>query len=147
MKTVGNILWFILGGFFMAIEYFFFGILLCLTLIGIPFGWQVIKLSALAIWPFGREAKRKEQSEGCLSTGMNIVWILLGGIEIALSHAILGIIFFITIIGVPFGKQHFKLASVALTPFGREIKKIEDHKDDKSPVNVEINIVNNPGQN
>ena len=130
----------------MAVEYFFFGLVLCLTIIGIPFGLQIIKLSSLAIWPFGREAVHKEKADGCLSTGMNIIWIFLGGIEIALTHAFLGIVFFITIIGIPFGKQHFKLAAVALTPFGREIvKSKKETKED--PVTVTVNITNNQNNN
>ncbi|MCR5423212.1 MAG: YccF domain-containing protein [Bacteroidales bacterium] len=146
MKTIGNILWVIFGGLFMAIEYFFFGLVLCLTLIGIPFGLQVIKLASLAIWPFGRDAIHKEKTEGCLTTGMNILWIFLGGIETAISHAIFGVVFFITIIGIPFGKQHFKLAAVVLTPFGREIVNSEKaHKEDG--VSVVVNITNNQNNN
>lgn len=129
----------------MAVEYFFFGLLLCITIIGIPFGLQIIKLSSLAIWPFGREAVRKEKTDGCLSTGMNILWIFLGGIEIALTHAILGIFFFITILGIPFGKQHFKLAAVALTPFGRDIVKIKN-KERKDAI-VKVTVVNNINNN
>ena len=105
----------------MALGYFLGGLILCLTIIGIPFGIQIIKLSSLALWPFGREVRYKEQTEGCLNTGMNVLWFLVGGIWLALDHAILGFLFCITIVGIPFGKQHFKLAAIALTPFGREI--------------------------
>ena len=121
MKTLGNIIWVIFGGLFLALGYVISGILLCCTIIGIPFGLQIFKVASLALWPFGREVRYKQQSSGCLSTGMNVLWILIGGIWLALEHVIVGVIFFITIIGIPFGKQHFKLAAIALTPFGREI--------------------------
>lgn len=117
------------GGFFLALEYIIVDILLCCTIIGIPFGWQVIRLSGLALWPFGKEIRRKQQTVGCLSTGMNLLW-LLGGFVLALQHVIVGVFFCITIIGIPFGKQHFKLASIALTPFGREIVSSEKVKDE-----------------
>ncbi len=121
MKTLGNIIWLLFGGLFLALGYVFSGIILCLTIIGIPFGLQIFKVAGLALWPFGREVRYKQQSAGCLATGMNVLWILIGGIWLALEHVIIGAIFFITIIGIPFGKQHFKLAAIALTPFGREI--------------------------
>lgn len=123
MKTIGNLIWLIFGGIFIAIEYFISSIILFVTIIGIPFGLQTLKLSGLVLWPFGKETLFKEKGTGCLSTIMNLIWILIGGIWISLSHVIFGIIFGITIIGIPFAKQHFKLAGLALTPFGREIVK------------------------
>lgn len=125
MKILGNIIWVLFGGFFMTLGYIFSGLLLMITIIGIPFGWQILKLSSLCLWPFGRDSRVKEQGTGCLSTGMNVLWFLIGGIWIAVGHAIWGTIFCITIIGIPFGKQHFKLAAIALTPFGREIVSVE----------------------
>ena len=121
MKILGNIIWVVFGGLFLAIQYFISSLLLMITIIGIPFGLQTMKLAGLALWPFGKVVRTKEQGTGCLSTGMNLLWIILGGWLIALEHAFIGIIFFITIIGIPFGKQHFKLAAIALTPFGREV--------------------------
>lgn len=123
MKTIGNLIWLIFGGIFIAIEYFISSIILFVTIIGIPFGLQTLKLSGLVLWPFGKETRFKEKGTSCLSTIMNLIWILIGGIWISLSHVIFGIIFGITIIGIPFAKQHFKLAGLALTPFGREIVK------------------------
>lgn len=120
MKTIGNILWVIFGGIFIAIEYFIASILLFITIIGIPFGLQTLKLAGLALWPFGKEITRKENSSGFLSTIMNIIWFFIGGIWISLTHLVFAVIFFITIIGIPFGMQHLKLAGLALTPFGRE---------------------------
>jgi len=121
LKILGNIIWLVFGGVFIAIEYAISSVLLMITFIGIPFGLQTLKLASLAIWPFGREAVFTERSTGCLSTIMNILWLLLGGICIAISHAIFGVFFYITLIGIPFGNQHFKLASIALFPFGRTI--------------------------
>lgn len=121
MKTLGNIIWLVFGGIFIAIEYFIGSILLIITIVGIPFALQTFKLGLLALWPFGRTSIISEQPTGCISTLMNLVWLLFGGFWIAISHALLGLLFFITIIGIPFGQQHFKLATVALTPFGRDI--------------------------
>lgn len=121
MKILGNIIWILFGGFIIALEYFVASLVLIVTIIGIPFGIQTFKLGLLALWPFGSEIREKPQSGGCLTTLMNIIWILFGGIWIALSHFVFGCLFFITIIGIPFGRQHFKLASLALTPFGKEI--------------------------
>lgn len=121
MKTLGNIIWLLFGGLFCAIEYFVASLALFVTIIGIPFGIQTIKLGVLAIWPFGAEIKIKPGNPGCISTLMNILWFFIGGIWICLTHLVFGIILAITIIGIPFAKQHFKLASLALTPFGREV--------------------------
>ncbi|MBN2174252.1 MAG: YccF domain-containing protein [Bacteroidales bacterium] len=121
MKFIGNIIWLLFGGIVIAIEYAIGSILLMVTIIGIPFGLQTLKLASLALWPFGREAVFTERSTGCLSTFMNILWLFLGGFWIAVSHAVFGILLFITLIGIPFGIQHFKLASTALLPFGRTI--------------------------
>ena len=121
MRILGNILWLILGGLITAIEYFISSIILMITIIGIPFGIQTLKLGILALWPFGKTTVQSERSSGCLYIIFNIIWIFIGGIWIALSHLIFGVILYITIIGIPFGNQHFKLASLALTPFGRDI--------------------------
>jgi len=122
MSLLGNILWIILGGgIILFLEYLFSGLLLCITIIGIPFGIQCIKLSTLALLPFGREIKNSEKASGCISTVMNIIWILIGGIWITLTHLLFAIIFAITIIGIPFAKQHLKLASLALVPFGKVV--------------------------
>jgi len=91
------------------------------TIVGIPFGIQTLKLAVLALWPFGAEIRMKQGNPGCISTIMNVIWIFIGGIWISLTHLVFGFLFAITIIGIPFALQHFKLASLALTPFGREI--------------------------
>ena len=121
MNLLGNIIWLIFGGLIVAFAYLVSSILLFITIIGIPFGLQTIKLAGLALSPFGKDTRVIDKSQGCLSTLMNLIWILFGGIWICLSHVVFGIILGITIIGIPFAKQHFKLATLALTPFGREI--------------------------
>lgn len=124
MGILGNILWIVLGGgiiiFFM---YLLGGFLLCLTIVGIPFGWQCIKLSILALVPFGKEVTVKENAGGVLAIIMNVIWILFGGFWIAITHLLLAVLLAITVIGIPFAKQHIKLASLSLTPFGREIEE------------------------
>ena len=110
-----------LGGILISFYYAVVGLLFCLTIIGIPFGVQLFKMAGFAIWPFGREVTAGPNDTGCLSILMNIIWIICGGIEIAILHVWFGIIFCITIIGIPFGLQHFKMALLALVPFGKEI--------------------------
>jgi len=122
MSFLGNLIWLIFGGFLVFIEYMVAGFLLCLTIVGIPFGIQAFKLASLALWPFGTTIGMKSYAPGCLSTIMNLIWLLIGGIWIALTHLVFGILLGITIIGIPWAKQHLKLVSLALTPFGREIQ-------------------------
>lgn len=121
MKFLGNILWFLLGGFIVSIYYFIVGLLFCITIIGIPFGLQLIKLAGFALWPFGHDIESDTNDGGCLSIIMNVIWILVGGIEIAMLHLSFGVMLCVTIIGIPFGIQHFKMALLALIPFGKRI--------------------------
>lgn len=121
MGTLGNLIWLVFGGFLVFLEYMVAGLLLCITIIGIPFGLQAFKLGILALWPFGTTIGYHESAPSCLSTIMNLIWLIIGGIWIALTHLIFGILLGITIIGIPWAKQHFKLVSLALTPFGRKL--------------------------
>ena len=116
-----NVLWLVLGGIITALEYVVSSLLLMVTIVGIPLGMQTLKLAGLALWPFGKTVRTAERAGGCLHILMNALWILLGGIWIALSHLVFGAILCITVIGIPFGLQHFKLAGLALTPFGKDI--------------------------
>ena len=116
-----NLLWLVFGGIFTAIEYLVASLLMMITIIGIPFGMQTLKMASLALWPFGKTVRSGARSGGCLYILMNVLWILLGGIWICLSHLAFGVVLCITIIGIPFGLQHFKLAGLALTPFGKDI--------------------------
>lgn len=121
MKLLGNLVWLIFGGFFIALEYLVASFLLIITLVGIPFGLQTLKLGRLALWPFGSKVTEGGGSGGCLSVFMNIFWILIGGVWISLTHLLFGLLLCITIVGIPFGMQHFKMAGLALTPFGKNI--------------------------
>ncbi|WP_075602025.1 YccF domain-containing protein [Saccharicrinis aurantiacus] len=123
MRTLGNVIWFVFGGIFISIGYILASIPLFVSIIGIPFGIQTLKLAGVALWPFGKRITESAGNSGCLSLFMNILWLITGGFGICLSHLLMGLLFSITIIGIPFGKQHFKLAGLALTPFGRIISE------------------------
>jgi uncharacterized membrane protein YccF (DUF307 family) len=121
MRLLGNLIWLIFGGIIIAVEYFIGSLILMITIVGIPFGIQTLKMAALALWPFGRDTRVHTRASGCLYILMNILWLITGGLWIAATHAIFGILLCITIIGIPFGLQHFKLTAIALSPFGRDI--------------------------
>ena len=121
MSLFGNFIWLIFGGLVMSASYFILGILYCITIIGIPIGLQLFKLAFLSLSPFGRDVVEKDGSMGCWTLFLNIIWLFLGGLEMALAHAVLGLILCVTVIGIPFGLQHFKMALLALVPFGKEI--------------------------
>ncbi len=122
MKFIGNIVWLILGGMVIALVYYIVGLLFCLTIIGIPFGFQLFKFGTFSLWPFGTQVIEGKDSIGCTNLFMNILWIILGWWEIALMHLFFGFILCITIIGIPFGMQHFKMAGLSLLPFGKTFK-------------------------
>ncbi len=121
MNLLGNLIWLIFGGLIIAIEYLIGSIVLMITIVGIPFGIQTLKMASLSLWPFGRYTRVHERASGCLYIIMNIIWLISGGLWIAITHAIFGAILCVTIIGIPFGLQHFKLTAIALSPFGRDI--------------------------
>ena len=116
-----NVLWLLFGGLLIALEYVVSSLLLMITIVGIPFGLQTLKLAGLALWPFGKEVRTTPHADGCLYILMNVLWLVLGGISICLSHLAFGVVLCITVVGIPFGLQHFKLAALSLTPFGKEI--------------------------
>ncbi|MCH5245986.1 MAG: YccF domain-containing protein [Muribaculaceae bacterium] len=123
MKLFLNIIWVIFGGFMIAVEYALSSVLMMLTIIGIPFGVQTLKLAVVALWPFGTEVSTDNGwPSGCLAWILNIVWWFLGGFIIALTHLGWGLLFCITVVGIPFGMQHFKLMRLALFPFGKSIE-------------------------
>jgi uncharacterized membrane protein YccF (DUF307 family) len=123
MNFLGNLIWLIFGGIIIAIEYFVGSIILMITIVGIPFGLQTLKMASLSLWPFGRDTVVHTRASGCLYIIMNIIWLITGGIWIAITHAIFGVLLCLTIIGIPFGLQHFKLTAIALSPFGRDITR------------------------
>lgn len=125
MSIVLNILWFILGGFIVSLAYILGGILMCITIIGIPFGIQCFKLSVLGMAPFGREIRETEPPGGAVSVIMNIIWIILPGLELALMHLFMALFFAITIIGIPFASQHLKMTRLAILPFGFRVVDID----------------------
>lgn len=121
MSLLGNLVWLVFGGLLMSACYFVMGLLYCITIIGIPVGVQLFKLGLLSLSPFGHDVVDRGGAMGCWSIFLNVLWIVFGGLEMALTHAVIGLLFCITIVGIPFGMQHFKLAVLALTPFGKEI--------------------------
>ena len=122
MNLLLNIIWLVFGGFIIVIGYLLGSLILCITIIGIPFGIQCFKLAGLAIAPFGREVREKEPPGGCVSIVMNIIWIILPGLELALIHLVLALFFAITIVGLPIAAQHLKMTRLALIPFGFEVR-------------------------
>ena len=121
MNFIGNLIWLIFGGLFAALGYLFGGIILCITIVGIPFGLQCFKLAGLVLWPFGKKVLSDSSQTGCLSVIANIIWIIFGGIEVAITHIVMGALLYITIIGIPWGRQHFKLLEISLMPFGKRV--------------------------
>lgn len=121
MKFLGNLIWILLGGLITALMYWFVGLIMCITIIGIPFGVQLFKIGLLSLWPFGHELVPTTNDGGCMQLIFNIIWIVLGWWEIALTHLTFGLILCCTIVGIPWGVQHFKLALASLLPFGKEV--------------------------
>lgn len=121
MSILGNILWLIFGGILAAFAWFLAGVICCITIIGIPIGLQCFKFAKMVLMPFGAKIEYGTMSSGSLI--LNVIWILLCGIELALHSLLLGVICCITIVGIPFGLQHFKFAMLALLPFGAEIRR------------------------
>lgn len=121
MNLLGNLVWMIFGGFFAALGYFFGGFALCCTIIGIPFGLQCFKLAYLVLWPFGKQVVSRPSATGCLSPIFNIIWLIFGGLYTAAIHLLFGCLLAITIIGLPFAAQHFKLIPISLMPFGKDV--------------------------
>ncbi len=118
---LGNIIWLVFGGLISALGYFVGGLVLCVTIVGIPFGLQCFKIGAVVLAPFGREIVSSSNNTGCLSLLFNIIWLLCGGIWTVISHIVFGVLLFITIIGIPFARQHFKLVEISLMPFGKKV--------------------------
>jgi uncharacterized membrane protein YccF (DUF307 family) len=121
MNTLGNLIWLLFGGLFSALFYLLGGLILCATIIGIPFGIQCFKLAGFVLWPFEKTVVNTSNRGGCLMLFLNIIWILCGGLWLAIGHICFGILLFITVIGIPFAKQHFKLIEISLMPFGKRV--------------------------
>jgi uncharacterized membrane protein YccF (DUF307 family) len=121
MNFFGNLIWLIFGGLMAAFGYFLGGFVLCITVFGIPWGLQCFKLAGLVLWPFGKKVVSDSDNMGCLNIFFNLIWILCGGLYTAIVHIVMGAILCLTIIGIPWGKQHFKLVEISLMPFGKRI--------------------------
>jgi uncharacterized membrane protein YccF (DUF307 family) len=122
MSLLGNIIWLVFGGFLSGVGYILGGLSTCLTIIGIPFGLEAIKVGFATFTPFGKEVKKLPEADTVLVQILNVIWIVLFGWAIALNHLLWGVLLAITIIGLPFAKQHFKLMILALFPFGRSLE-------------------------
>ena len=124
MSLLGNIIWLIFGGFIAGLGYILGGLVICLTIIGIPFGMQAIKLGMATMAPFGKENVVAEDSGNVLTMIFNVIWVIFIGWEIAIAHLVSAATLAVTIIGIPFALQHVKLIPMALFPFGRELRDI-----------------------
>lgn len=122
MSTLGNIIWLVFGGFFVGLEYIFSGLLLCLTIVGIPFGLRSIKLGMAAFAPFGKNVVDAEH-QSPLKLIFDVVWIILFGWEIAITHLVFALLLALTIVGIPFARQHLKLIPLALFPFNMDLRR------------------------
>lgn len=118
MRLIGNLLWFILLGLWSGLTWWLVGLLWCITLIGIPVGLQCFKLSKLVFWPFGKDIQFGSKTSSLI---LNILWLIFGGIELAIGYLIAGVVLCCTIIGIPFGIQCFKLMKLSVLPFGAEV--------------------------
>ena len=118
MRLIGNLLWFVFTGLLSAIAWLFAGVVWCITVIGIPFGVQCFKMARVSLWPFGTRINTNFGKHPIA----NVIWIIFCGWELTVGFVLMGILWCITIIGIPFGKQCFKLATLALSPFGAAVK-------------------------
>lgn len=128
MRTIGNILWFVLGGLVMGLAWFFFGFLAFITIVGIPWGRSCFVIGKFSLFPFGKEAisRRELSNKSDMGTGIlglvgNVVWFVFAGVWLAIGHLIAAVCCFVTIIGIPFGIQHLKLAGISVFPIGKTI--------------------------
>ncbi|WP_455716222.1 YccF domain-containing protein [Anaerosporobacter sp.] len=119
MGCLGNLLWFVFGGFIMGLSWLLAGIIWCITIVGIPIGLQCFKFAGLAFFPFGKEVV---YGGGAGSLLLNILWIIISGLALAIEATLIGVLFCITIVGIPFGLQCFKIAKLALMPFGSQVR-------------------------
>lgn len=119
MGCLGNLLWFIFGGFISGLSWILAGCLWCITIVGVPIGVQCFKFASLSFFPFEKEV---EYGGGTVSLLVNIIWLLISGIPLAIEHVTMGCLLCITVIGIPFGLQQFKLAKLALMPFGATVR-------------------------
>jgi uncharacterized membrane protein YccF (DUF307 family) len=125
VRTIGNILWLVLAGFWLAVGYVIAGIIMCVLIVTIPFGIQAFKLANYTLWPFGRTVVERPDASPALGCLGNVIWLIFAGIEMAIVHLVVGVALCLTIIGIPLGIACFKLIPLALVPFGKEIVPID----------------------
>lgn len=125
MRTIGNILWLVLAGFWLALGYVLAGIIMCVLIVTIPFGIQAFKLASFTLWPFGRTVVEQPDASPALGCLGNVIWLIFGGIEMAIAHLVAGVVLCLTIVGIPLGVACFKLIPLALLPFGKEIVPLD----------------------
>lgn len=128
LSFLGNVLWLIFGGLLSGLGYILGGLVMCLTIVLIPFGWANIKLGFATFTPFGKELITAPDADKTLNVVLNVIWLIFFGWEIALIHLVHAVLLAITILGIPFAKQHVKLIPMSLFPFGRRLEKIGDHE-------------------
>ncbi len=124
MRTIGNILWFVLAGIWLFLGYVVAGVLACILIVTIPFGIASFRIAGFVVWPFGRTAVWRRDA-GIWSVLGNVVWVILFGWELALVHLVTGLLLFVTIIGIPFGIASWKMIPLSLFPLGREVVPLE----------------------
>lgn len=122
MKILGNLIWWLFGGLEAAICYFTGSLAMACTIIGIPVALQTLKIGLLCLWPFGATVRHTNSPTGCIRIPLNLIWLVFGGLWAWLVHVVFGLLLYITIIGIPFGKQHFKMAELSLAPFGKDVE-------------------------
>lgn len=122
MKILGNIIWWLFGGLEAAIGYFTGSLSLAVTIVGIPIALQTFKIGLLCLWPFGSKVRDTKCPTGCLRIPLNIIWLIFGGLWAWLMHIFFGLLLYISVVGIPWGKQHFKMARLSLAPFGKEVE-------------------------
>ena len=125
MKVLGNVLWLVLAGWWLALAYVVAGVLNCITVIGIPFGLQSFKLAGYALWPFGRGVVDRPGARAAVGGVGNILWLVLGGLGLAISHVVAGLLLCVTIVGLPLGIASMKMSILALTPFGKQVVRAD----------------------
>jgi uncharacterized membrane protein YccF (DUF307 family) len=125
VRTLGNILWLVLAGVWLAIGYVIAGIVMCILIVTIPLGVQAFKLASFSLWPFGRTVIDRPDASPALGCLGNVIWLVLGGLELAVAHVVAGLLLCLTIVGIPLGIACFKLVPLALLPFGKEVVPLD----------------------
>ena len=125
VRTLGNVLWLVLAGFWLAIGYVIAGVVMCLLIVTIPFGIQAFKLASFTLWPFGRTVVERSDAAPVLGCLGNVIWLVVAGVELAILHLVAGVMLCLTVVGIPLGIACFKLIPLALVPFGKDIVPVD----------------------